>query len=139
MKLANCMIEDGLKNFGPYNSFQYIRLMTEQNNVNSLSIIDKLLENSVPFLSNISTNDIEDGRKYFGEFVNISGIFLYKQNIVVTKGTLKFRNRDYDGLEFLASQQISLKDEVTKFMTEVNKDLTRNIDYKLTPSKQVGI
>ena len=138
MKLSNYIIEDKITEFNTNNSFQYIRARIENNRANSLIILDTLLENSIPLMGDISTETVEDGRKYFGEFMNVSGIFLYKQNIVVTKGTLNFRNKEYVGLEFLANQKIPLRDEATEFINNVNKVSPINFQYKLTPIKQVG-
>jgi hypothetical protein len=141
MKLTNYLIDskDKLTSSNKNNAFQYIRARVDKSNTHESQIIlDTLLEDSIPLVGNISGEPIEDGRKYFGEFTNVSGIFLYKQNIVVTKGTLFFRNKEYLGLEFLANQSIELKIAVNNFIDKIYKNrFPERNKYQLTPLKRI--
>ena len=86
----------------------------------SMIEISKLLGEGVPIQCQIQV--IEDNRNahnYFGQFISIGGITLYK-NMIVTLGVMKFKDYKYKGLEFLANTNIDVKSGAEEFIKEVS-------------------
>jgi len=139
VKLSNYLIEDTDKIIKPTenNINHYIRIKIDQFKLGShYNVVNELLENGIPILSGESES-INDARKYQGKFTSIQGIFLYKKNIIVTKGTMDFYGKSYQGLEFLANQSIDIEKEVKEFISKITKK-NNSKNYSLTTIKKVG-
>ena len=121
-------------------SGHYIRIRRlygmEYNFRKESSIIEssKILLEGIPIIREIKIDkDNRDMHDNFGHFTFVKGMSLYK-NMIVTLGSMEYRDQYFSALEFLTNLSVDVKSEAENFI----KDVSSKIGYKGKDLYKIG-